>query len=100
MAIQPCEALKKIRDALGQPMTAEDLASQIYNACEKHGMPLLKRAQTEYATPGEFKDALRNVAAEVLTSDAAETIRAILDEVDASLPMQFRKLSRQSTVNS
>ena len=79
MAITACEALKKIREALGSGgVTPEALAREIMEYS-----PVLPAA-----LPSEcFVD----LAEIILRNDASAEIRAILDEVNDSLPEIYRK---------
>lgn len=85
MALQPCEALKKIREALGVgAVTPEALAVRIMRAHEKH-------VKDGWVTGMPPTPEMITVAAEILKQDAGAEIRAILDEVNDSLPAIYRK---------
>lgn len=93
MAITPCEALKKIREALGaQPVTPEALAQWLI---ELHMKFNPKWTPLRYADAADEKttdlETWQALAADLLAADAAAEIRAILDAVNESLPEIYRK---------
>lgn len=95
MAITVCEALKKIRLALGGgAVTPEALAQDIYAGLalrQNHpGGFLSDPAPTWANLPSNYKHLLITVCEDVLSNDASAEIRAILDEVNDSLPEIYR----------
>ena len=95
MAITVCEALKKIRLALGSgAVTPEALAQDIYAGLsmrQNHKAGFLSDPEPTWASlPSNYKHLLITVCQDLLSNDAGAEISAILDEVNDSLPEIYR----------
>ena len=98
MAITMCEALKKIRLALGVgAVTPEALAAHLYETIRARSDGLhctfLSGMICGYSfaeLPEDQRQVMLGLAAGLLQEDAGAEIRAILDEVNDSLPEIYR----------